>query len=106
MKKGTKKAGRPIPKISEVLANEKTCVVEKRMNLGNVVVIQAYYPDVPEESARKIMVFEKATPLMSFGRIRHDFESSSSPCAKFNPDQNGWDNAVAFAYVLSGRRAY
>lgn len=84
-------------KIREILDNEKNFKVDKRWGFGDVVVMEVIFPNCPPQVQRKILVFKGNAPPVSTDRILPHFGHETSPCARFNPDQDGWSKAVGFA---------
>lgn len=75
--------------------NEEEFEVLKRWKYGDVTVLEVDYPNCPMRT--KIMVFQGNAPSENATAIHPHFGQQNSPCARFDPKQDGWNKATAFA---------
>ena len=91
-------------KIKQILDNEEEFHVENRWAFGDMVVMQVDYPNCPPQVRKKILVFKGNAPPVDATRILPHFGHETSPCARFNVDQNGWNLATKFALEVADKK--
>jgi len=87
-------------KIQKILDNEVEFTILRRHESKGIAVLEVDFPNCPPPVRRKILVYKGNVPPENAERILPHFGHESSPCARFNPDQNGWDRAIKFATLL------
>ena len=75
--------------------NEEEFEVLKRWKFGDMTVLEVDYPNCPMRT--KIMVFKGNAPTEEATVIHPHFGKENSPCARFDPKQDGWSHAQKFA---------
>lgn len=76
--------------------NEEDFEVKQRDEFGGFVIMRVFYPQCP--NGDKIMVFrsENAPPKDALFINPHFGDEDNSPCARFEPTDEGWAMAIAF----------
>ena len=79
--------------------NEEEFEVKERDGLGNYMIMRVQYPHCP--NGDKIMVFRKdISPSENAKSINPHFGRDDSPCARFEPTDEGWQMAWIFVNSL------
>ncbi len=68
----------------------------KWVNYNNAHVVKAHYHDCTNYEGMKIMVYKGHYEHISY-RDPHFAEIHNAPIARFEPTEEGWDNACVFA---------
>ena len=79
--------------------------VKRRLDFGNVAVVEINYPDCRNHNGNKILVFEDKSILDHGIKAKcldpHFLKIGESPVARFEPTETGWIYALSFAKMIS-----
>lgn len=70
------------------------------IEIGKYVVIEVVYPNCTNFDGHKVMVYHGTSMRDLLERREldpHFSDDNSSPIARFRPDKEGWEQAIAFA---------
>lgn len=84
--------------------------VKRRLDFGNVAVVEINYPGCRNHDGNKILVYEDKSILDRGIKAKcldpHFLKIGNSPVARFEPTETGWIYAISFAKMLIGKSSY
>ena len=90
--------------------NPKNYQILSSAVIGSFLVLRIKYPDCTNYEGMKILVFENTTEedLRKQGSIDPHFSQNPnyvSPIARFKPDDEGWEMALEFVWIMRSLRS-
>lgn len=78
--------------------------VERTQRAGSYVCALVHYPDATNFEGRKVIVFKDTTVVEVAGAQSLDphFAEDGNIVARFRPDEEGWQDAVAYIDFKAG----
>lgn len=86
--------------------NPRNFRIKKVVTVGDLVVVAINYPGCTNYEGNKILIFDSITEEEIRDLIiidPHFFPNKVSPIARFAPTQEGWVNAIDFAYCIKDK---